>query len=51
MISIKDSLIQLADEDYKNFHQKLIPNIAENRVLGVRTPILRKFANTKSCKL
>ena len=44
MISIKDSLIQLADEDYKNFHQKLIPNIAENRVLGVRTPILRKFA-------
>ncbi len=44
MNNIKDDLIKLADEDYKKFHQKLIPNIDENRVLGVRTPKLRKFA-------
>ena len=44
MTSVKDSLKQLADEDYKKFHQKLIPNIDENRVLGVRTPKLRKLA-------
>ena len=44
MNNIKDYLIKLADEDYKKFHQKLIPNIDENRVLGVRTPKLRKFA-------
>ena len=34
----------LADEDYKKFHQKLIPNIDEYRVLGVRTPKLRALA-------
>lgn len=34
----------LADSDYKAFHAKLIPNIAPERILGVRTPILRGYA-------
>lgn len=33
-----------ADEDYKKFHQKLIPNIDEKKILGIRTPQLRKIA-------
>ncbi len=44
--SILEMLIAVADEDYKKFHQKLIPNIDENRVLGVRTPDLRKIAKS-----
>lgn len=39
-----EMLETLADEEYKKFHQKLIPNIDENRVLGVRTPKLRALA-------
>ena len=42
--SILEMLRSVADEDYKKFHQKLIPNIDEDRVLGVRTPVLRKIA-------
>ena len=44
MTEIKQILLSLADEDYKKFHQKLIPNVDENKVLGVRTPKLRKLA-------
>jgi len=39
-----EMLETLADEKYKNFHQKLIPNVDKNRVLGVRTPKLRALA-------
>lgn len=41
---IKDDLLSVADENYKNFHKKLIPNINENLIIGVRTPELRKYA-------
>lgn len=37
-------LFDLQDLSYKAFHEKLIPNIDPNRVIGVRTPVLRKFA-------
>ena len=34
----------MADENYKNFHKKLIPTVDENIIIGVRTPELRKYA-------
>lgn len=37
-----------ADEKYRVFQQKLMPNIAIERILGVRTPVLRKYAKTLS---
>lgn len=37
-------LFELADEKYKNFHAKLIPNIPTENIIGVRTPDLRKYA-------
>lgn len=37
-------LFDLQDLSYKAFHEKLIPNIDPDRVIGVRTPVLRKFA-------
>ena len=43
--NLQEKLFSLADEKYKNFHSKLIPTVDEAVVMGVRTPVLRKFAN------
>lgn len=37
-------LFELQDLEYKNFNKNLIPNIEESRIIGIRTPVLRKFA-------
>lgn len=37
-------LFKLQDLKYKDFNKRLIPNIDENRIIGIRVPILRKFA-------
>ena len=39
---IRQKLLELADEKYKNFHGGLCPGT--NDILGVRVPILRNFA-------
>lgn len=44
MREITESLLKLKDEEYAAFHRKLIPNIEPERVIGVRTPALRKLA-------
>lgn len=41
---IKQELFNLQDLDYKKFHQKLIPNIKEENIIGIRVPLLRKLA-------
>lgn len=43
---ITKQLFALQDEGYKQFHGKLIPEIESNRIIGVRTPELRKLAKT-----
>lgn len=45
MTDLQKQLFSLADESYKNFHTKLIPTVDPDTVMGVRTPVLRKFAN------
>lgn len=45
VFEIRQHIFTLADEGYKDFHSKLIPNIDTKTVIGVRTPALRKFAN------
>lgn len=44
MKSVIEQLFELQDLSYKDFHKKLIPNIDEDDIIGVRTPVLRKFA-------
>ena len=44
MSIITEQLISLQDEDYRQFHSRLMPNIPIERVIGVRTPVLRKYA-------
>ena len=41
---IQKELFALADSGYRDFHSKLIPNIEYERIIGVRTPALRKYA-------
>ena len=42
-IEIKEKLQSLSDEKYKKFHSNLCKN-SKNPILGVRVPILRKYA-------
>ena len=44
MTSLQEQLFQLQDTKYRDFHSKLIPNIDKERVIGIRTPMLRQFA-------
>ena len=44
MKKITEELFQLRDESYHAFHKKLIPNIPEEKIIGVRTPALRAYA-------
>ena len=44
MQTIIERLFELQDLSYKQFHSKLMPTIAPEVIIGVRTPVLRKFA-------
>lgn len=41
---IREVLYQLRDKNYRAFQAKLIPNIAPEKMIGVRTPALRSLA-------
>lgn len=41
---LQNQLFKYQDMEYKQFHQKLIPSVDPNTVIGIRTPQLRKFA-------
>ena len=43
LLYIRKILLELKDEKYREFTLKLIPNIEENKVIGVRTPKLREI--------
>ena len=44
MTEFQKELFELQDTEYKHFHEKLIPTVDPNTVIGIRTPVLRKFA-------
>ena len=43
-MTVYERLAAFADEKYRNFQSKLVPNIPKETVLGVRTPDMRKIA-------
>ncbi|MBQ9134388.1 MAG: DNA alkylation repair protein [Clostridia bacterium] len=43
-MEIREKLFALADEKYKAFQSKLLPTVAPECVIGVRTPALRALA-------
>lgn len=44
MSSIEDRLFALQDVSYGDFHSRLMPDYDRKRIIGVRTPALRKLA-------
>lgn len=44
MEKITAELFSMRDTKYRDFNSKLIPNIDKERIIGVRTPELRKYA-------
>ena len=45
-MNIQDLLINLKDENYQVFQSKLVPNINKEKIIGVKTPDMRKIAKT-----
>lgn len=41
---IIEELLEQQDKEYRDFQRKLIPTVAPDRIIGVRTPVLRKMA-------
>lgn len=45
---IRSELFELQDLGYKNFHAKLVPTVNPDIIIGIRTPVLCKFAKKLS---
>ena len=43
-IKIQKDLFSFSDPDYKAFHSKLMPGISPDTIIGIQTPVLRKYA-------
>ena len=46
MENIQKELLSMADGEYKEFSAKLMPPVCKDKVIGIRIPVLRKFAKT-----
>lgn len=44
MTKLQKRLFELQDASYGDFHAKLIPTIPRETIIGIRVPVLRKFA-------
>lgn len=43
---IREQLLTFSDAEYKSFHTALMPGIDPDTVIGIRIPVLRKYAKT-----
>ena len=43
-MTLYEQLMEVRDEEYRDFQTKLVPNISAETILGVRTPDMRKIA-------
>lgn len=46
LTSLQKQLFALQDTGYREFHSRLMPNIDREKIIGIRIPVLRKFAKT-----
>ena len=44
MNELQTALFEMQDLKYRNFHSNLLPGIDKETIIGIRTPVLRKFA-------
>lgn len=43
---IQKTLLSMGEESYREFSSKLMPTVEKSRVIGIRIPILRKYAKS-----
>lgn len=43
--NVQKELFLLQDLEYRDFHSRLMPTVDKEKIIGVRTPLLRKYAN------
>lgn len=41
---IRGRLLSMGEEKYRDFSSKLMPTVSKEKIIGIRTPILRKYA-------
>lgn len=46
MKEIQQQLFELQDMTYRDFHSRLMPDIDKETVIGIRVPVLRKYAKS-----
>lgn len=44
MKNVTEKLFEMQDLQYKAFHSKLMPTVNPDKIIGIRVPMLRKFA-------
>ncbi len=44
MTGLQEQLFEMQDLGYRDFHSKLMPTVDKEKIIGIRTPQLRKFA-------
>lgn len=42
--SVQRRLFELQDVEYRDFHARLMPTVEKEKIIGIRIPVLRKFA-------
>lgn len=43
-MDLTKELFSMQDKEYRGFHSRLMPTVAPETIIGIRVPILRKFA-------
>ena len=43
-MNVRELLFENQDLKYRDFNSKLIPNVAKEKIIGVRVPVLRQIA-------
>ncbi len=49
-MNVTDRILYFRDEDYRDFQSKLMPTVPKEKIIGVRTPVLRKLAKEMSAE-
>ncbi len=44
--TIRDELLMLGEEGYREFHSRLMPTVSKEKIIGIRIPVLRRYAKS-----
>ena len=47
--SVQRRLFELQDTEYRDFHAKLMPTVAKEKIIGIRTPVCERVCQIGGC--